>query len=142
MDDDKPAVPYSAAADLEAAWQFAGSSLQLLAMLDVVYDWDRGDAVEVGASATQAESLARAMAPVPSGAGLTGIERLLQMLDGVVLRGERLARLAPAQSRDDASGGAMASALRRLAAASAELRSQLAAAQPELPPQPDPGAGA
>lgn len=128
MDQETPGAPDSAVAALEVAWQHAASSLQLLAMLDVVYDWDRGDAVEVGASAAQLESLLRTLAPWPSVRGGGGLDRLLGTLDSVILRGERLARLAPAQSRDDASCGAMASALRRLAAAGAELRGQLAQA--------------
>jgi hypothetical protein len=142
MDQETPGAPDSVVAALEVAWQHATSSLQLLAMLDVVYDWDRGDAVEVGASAAQLESLVRTLTPWPSSLGRGGIDRLLGTLDGVILRGERLARLAPSQSRDDASGAAMASALRRLAAAGAELRSQLAETGSDSAPhaEADPGA--
>ncbi|PZQ72460.1 MAG: hypothetical protein DI563_16465 [Variovorax paradoxus] len=138
MEQGKPETADHAGALLEAASQLSLSSLQLLVMLDVVYDWDRGDAIEVGVSAAQTESMARSVASAQLRPGLTELERLLRTLEGVILRAERLARLAPAQSRDDASGGAMASALRRLADASAELRDGLVA-QPCAPAQDEPG---
>lgn len=138
MEQGKPDTADRADALLEAASQLSLSSLQLLVMLDVVYDWDRGDAIEVGVSAAQTESMARSVASAQLRPGLAELERLLRTLEGVVLRAERLARLASAQSRDDASGGAMASALRRLADASAELRDGLVA-QPCAPAQDESG---
>ncbi|MBS0425880.1 MAG: hypothetical protein JSR41_01180 [Proteobacteria bacterium] len=133
-----PAASDSGAAAVEAAWQVAASSLQLLTMLDVVHDWDRGDAISVGDSAQQAESLARSVGRTTLAVGEAELERALKTLEAVVVRAERLARVAPAQARDDASGGAMASALRRLAAAGDELRARLAAAESGLPDDTEP----
>lgn len=144
MDQGKSGPSDSSAAALEAAGQAAASSLQVLAMLDVVHDWDRGDAISVGDLAQQTESLTRSIG-TKLVAAQDELDRALKTLEAVVVRAERLARLAPAQARDDVSGGAMATALRRLAAASDELRGHLEAAESELPadtdPHRDPGAG-
>ncbi|MDQ7956925.1 MAG: hypothetical protein REJ24_21885 [Rhodocyclaceae bacterium] len=137
MDQGKSGPSDSSAATVEAAGQVAASSLQLLSMLDVVHDWDRGDAISVGDAAQQTESLTRSIgARLVAGQG--ELDRALRTLEAVVVRAERLARVAPAQARDDASGGAMASALRRLAAASDELRGHLEAAESRLPADTDP----
>lgn len=138
MDQDKSRTSDSAAASLESVWQSAASDLQLLVMLDVVHDWDRGDAISVGSSAAQAETLARDLVPTQFSSEGADVARVLRTLEGVVLRAERLARLAPAQARDDASGGAIAMALRRLAAASDELRERVEAAS-VLPPGAESG---
>lgn len=144
MDQGKSGPSDNSAAAVDAAAQVAASSLQLLAMLDVVHDWDRGDAISVGDSAQQTESLTRSIG-TKLVAAQGELDRALKTLEAVVVRAERLARVAPAQARDDASGGAMASALRRLAAASDELRGHLEAAESELPadadPTTNPGAG-
>lgn len=142
MEQEKPDTVGNAAALLQAAWQLSVSSLQLLVMLDVVHDWDRGDAIEVGVSASQTETMTRSVESAHLQPGRSELERMLRTLDTVVLRAERLARLAPAQARDDASGGAMASALRRLAVASDELRGQLAATAFSALPDPDPASSA
>lgn len=142
MEQARPDAPYSAAAVQEGVRHLSVSSLQLLVMLDVVYDWDRGDAIEVGVSAAQTESMARSVSSVHLRPGRSELERLLHTLDSVIVRAERLARLAPVQSRDDACAGAMAGALRRLAAASDELRGQLAATAFSAAPEPDGAPGA
>jgi hypothetical protein len=127
----------SSAATEHAARTIAASSLQLLAMLDVVHGWDRSDAISVGDAAGQTELLAATLNTLRPPDDEAEFERTLDTLEAVVLRAGRLARVAPAQARDDASGGAMASALRHLAAASDALRERLAQVPRRPPAGPD-----
>lgn len=116
---------------VERVRQIAVANFQLLVMLEVVREWTRADAVDLAEAAEQTEAVTVVLEREP------GLEsdaderaRAQAQILKVLLKLDRLARLAPVQSRDAAVVGSVLEGLRRLRVANETAQHML---EPGLP---------
>lgn len=116
---------------VERVRQTAVANFQLLVMLEVVREWTRTDAVDLAEAAEQTEAVTVVLErePGPESDADERARAQAQILK-VLLKLDRLARLAPVQSRDAAVVGSVLEGLRRLRVANETAQHML---EPGLP---------
>lgn len=129
---------------VERVRKLAMDNFQLLAMLEVVREWLRADAVDLAEAASQTEAGTAALARMPDAGLHSGADDEAGAWSGAqeeILKVQRklarLAQLAPLQSQDPAVVNAVIEGLRRLHVANEAARATL---QASAPPAAGPGA--
>lgn len=126
----EPGPPDQTAGVVERVRQTAVTNFQLLVMLEVVREWTRADAVDLAEAAEHTEAstvLPGHLPDTPLGtdADAESRTRAHEQLFQVQRKLDRLAQLAPVQSRDPAVVSAILEGLRRLRVANESAQTRL-----------------